>query len=114
MSNIAVEFNLLKKLDITAEYYYRETKDILLTLDIPLIIGLSAPSQNAGRLENKGWEIDATYKDHWGDFHFRAALNLSDVKNKILDLKGINETWLTVNREGYSMGSNGCLLLAGL
>ncbi len=105
MSNIAVEFNLLKKLDITAEYYYRETKDILLTLDIPLIIGLSAPSQNAGRLENKGWEIDATYKDHWGDFHFRAALNLSDVKNKILDLKGINETWLTVNREGYPMGS---------
>jgi len=105
MSNFAVEFSLLRKFDITAEYYYRVTDDILLNLDIPLIIGLSAPAQNAGKLENKGWEIAATYNDKFGDFNFSAMFNISDVKNKILDLKGINETGLTVNREGYSMGS---------
>ncbi len=105
MSNIAIELNLFKKIEIIAEYYYRETKDILLTLDIPLIIGLSAPAQNAGRLENKGWEVEAIYKDHWGDLNFSAAFNISDVQNKILNLKGINETGLTVNREGYPMGS---------
>ncbi len=105
MSNIAVEFNLLKKLDFTAEYYYRQTDDILLNLDIPLIIGLSAPAQNAGKLENKGWEVGVTYNDKFGDFNFSAMFNISDVKNKILDLKGVNETGLTVNREGYSMSS---------
>lgn len=105
MSNIAVEFSLLRKLDFTAEYYSRVTEDILLNLDIPLIIGLSAPAQNAGKVENKGWEIGATYNDRFGDFNFSAMFNISDVKNKILDLRGINETGLTVNREGYSMSS---------
>ncbi|MDD4227146.1 MAG: TonB-dependent receptor [Mariniphaga sp.] len=105
MSNIALEFNLLNKLDFTAEYFNRITDDILLTLDIPLIIGLSAPAQNAGKVENKGWELSTSYNDHFGDFNFSATFNISDVKNKILDLRGINETGLTVNREGYPMGS---------
>ncbi|HZH71637.1 MAG TPA: SusC/RagA family TonB-linked outer membrane protein, partial [Mariniphaga sp.] len=105
MTNVALEFNLLNKLDFTAEYYYRVTDDILLTLDIPLIIGLSAPAQNAGKVENKGWEISTTYNDRFGNFNFSATFNISDVKNKILDIKGINETGLTVNREGHPMGS---------
>ena len=103
MTNIALEFNILQKLDFTVEYYYRETDDILLNLNIPLIIGLTAPAQNAGKLENKGWEIAATYNDKFGDFNFSAMFNISDVRNKIIDLKGINETGLTVNREGYPM-----------
>ncbi len=105
MSNIAVEFNLFRKFDITADYYHRVTNDILLNLNIPLIIGLSAPAQNAGKLENKGWEVGATFNDQFGDFNFSAMFNISDVKNKILDLKGINETGLTVNREGYPLSS---------
>ncbi len=105
MSNIAVEFSLFKKLDIAADYYYRVTDDILLGLDIPLIIGLDKPAQNAGKLENRGWEIGATYNDRFGDVNFSAMFNISDVKNEILDLRGINQTGLTVNREGYPMQS---------
>jgi len=105
VSNIAVELTLLRKLDVTAEYYSRVTDDILLNLDIPLIIGLSAPAQNAGKVENKGWELGATYNDQFGEFKFSATFNISDVKNEIVDLKGINETGLTVNREGYPMSS---------
>lgn len=105
MSNVAVEFSLFKKLEITADYYYRVTDDILLDLDIPLIIGLSKPAQNAGKLENKGWEIGTTYNDRFGDVNFSAMFNISDVKNKIIDLRGINQTGLTVNREGYPMQS---------
>lgn len=105
MTNIGIDFNLFDKLDVTAEYYYRETDDILLTLNIPLIIGLSAPSQNAGKVENKGWELATTYSDRFGDFNFSATFNVSDVKNKVIDLRGINQTGLTVNREGYPIGS---------
>ena len=105
MTNIGVDFNIFNKFDVSAEYYYRQTDDILLTLDIPLIIGLSAPSQNAGKVENKGWDFSTTYNDRFGDFNFSATLNLSDVKNKVLDLRGINQTGLTVNREGYPIGS---------
>lgn len=105
MTNIGLDLSLFNKFSFYADYYYRVTNDILLNLNIPLIIGLSAPAQNAGKLENKGWEIGLTYNDKFGDLNFSAMFNLSDVRNKILDLKGINETGLTVNREGYPMYS---------
>ncbi|MDR2496422.1 MAG: TonB-dependent receptor [Tannerellaceae bacterium] len=104
-TNVGLDINLFNKLEINADYYYRLTDDILLNLNIPLIIGLSAPAQNAGKLENRGWEVGATYNDKFGDFNFSAMFNISDVKNKILDMKGINETGISVNREGYPMYS---------
>lgn len=103
--NIGLDATLFGKLNITADYFQRKTKDILLKLNVPLIIGMNAPSQNAGEIENKGWEIGATYTDRAGDFNYRVSLNLSDVKNKVIDLKGINEDKLEVNREGYAMHS---------
>ena len=105
MSNIGLELGLFKKFEFTADYYHRVTDDILLNLAIPLIIGQSAPAQNAGKLENRGWELGATYNDRFGDFNFSAMFNISDVRNKVLDLKGIDQTGLTVNREGYPMAS---------
>ena len=104
-TNFGLDVSLLNKLEINAEYYYRRTDDILLNLSIPLIIGLTAPAQNAGQLENRGWEVGATYNDRFGDFNFSAMFNISDVRNKVLDLKGINETGITVNREGFPMYS---------
>ena len=104
-TNLGLDLKLFDKLEINAEYYYRQTNDILLNLSIPLIIGLSVPAQNAGKLESRGWEVGATYNDRFGDFNFSAMFNISGVRNKVPDLKGINETGITVNREGYPMYS---------
>ena len=93
------------KLNITADYYVKKTSDILMTLNIPLTLGLNAPVQNAGEVENKGWEISANYQDNVGDLRYNIGFTLSDVKNKIIDLKGINNTGLLVNNEGYSINS---------
>ena len=93
------------KLNITADYYNRRTSDILMVLNIPLTVGLNAPVQNAGEVENKGWEIGAVYRDHISDLYYNIGITLSDVRNKVLDLKGIKNTGLIVNNEGYSMNS---------
>ena len=85
--------------------YYKKTKDILLQLDVPLIIGMKAPMQNAGVVENRGWDLSLSYNDKIGDFTYRATFNISDVRNKILDMKGVNQTGLLVNREGEEMNS---------
>ncbi|WP_437919967.1 TonB-dependent receptor [Sphingobacterium sp. LRF_L2] len=104
--NIGVDFVLFKNLTLTADYYHRKTSDILLQLDIPLILGLNAPYQNAGAVENKGWEVSLGYRSDWQkEFKYNLSLNISDVKNKILDMRGINQTGLTVNREGYPIYS---------
>src|SRR5690606_12975818 len=55
VSDIGIDLDLGNKFSISADYYYRKTTDILLQLDIPKMLGLNAPFQNAGVLENKGW-----------------------------------------------------------
>ena len=104
-TDIGIDATLFGKLNITADYFYKVTDDILMKLNVPLIIGMDAPSQNAGKMENRGWEVSVSYADQVGDFNYRASFNISDVRNKILDMRGVNQTGLTVNREGYEMYS---------
>lgn len=104
-TNIGIDATLFNRFNIVAEYFYKVTDDILLNLNIPLIVGLSAPAQNAGKVENKGWEIGLNYANWDNEFKYEIGFNLSDVKNKVLDLKGINNTGLTVNHEGHPMFS---------
>ncbi len=104
--NIGIDLTLFNNLSITADYYSRRTKDILLELDVPLIIGQKAPFQNAGVVDNKGWELGIVYKGSVKDFNYNVSFNVSDVKNTVVDMKGINQTArLQVNREGYSINS---------
>lgn len=104
--NIGINLTLMDKLNITADYYQRRTRDILLELDVPLIIGMKKPYQNAGTVDNKGWELGVSYRGNIKDFNYNVSFNVSDVKNTIVDMRGINQTAnLTVNREGYSINS---------
>ena len=96
---------LNNKFNVTLDYYKRNTYDILMILNIPLTVGLNAPVQNAGEVENKGWEVSASYQDKIGDFNYNVGFTMSDVKNKILDMKGIKKTGLQVNLEGYPINS---------
>lgn len=106
MTNVGVDVTLFNNLSITADWYRKITNDILLILDIPLYIGLNAPYQNAGKVSNVGWELGINYNGRAGkDFTYGINFNISDVKNKVLDLKGISTTGLRQNREGYSIGS---------
>lgn len=105
MSDIGVDMTLFSKLTISADYYVRKTKDILLGLNIPLIIGLNAPFQNAGVISNKGWEVAVGYTGNINEFKYGVNLNLSDVINKVVDMRGISENRLQVSREGYAYNS---------
>jgi TonB-linked SusC/RagA family outer membrane protein len=88
--NYGLNANFLRnKLSVEFDYYVKNTDDILLTLPIPSITGLSAGVQNAGSVENKGWDLQIGYNDQIGkDFKFGFTGVLSDVRNKVLDLKG--------------------------
>lgn len=105
VSDIGIDLVLWSRLSITADYYYRKTTDILLELDIPKSIGLGAPFQNAGVVENRGWDVSLGYNNQIGDFLYNVTVNVSDVKNKVLDMKGVARTGLQVNHEGYPINS---------
>lgn len=114
MSNIGIDARVFKKLSVSFDYYYKKTTGILLQLDIPRTMGVSAPYQNAGVVENKGWDLQIDYSNQDNAFKYGATLALSDVKNKVVDLKGIQQTGTIVNREGYPMNSLFLLRSQGL
>lgn len=80
---------LHKRLNLTIDYYNKQTDDILLNLDIPATIGLTAPPQNAGSVQNKGWEFSLNYRGTPGASGFRYSVggNLSINQNLVTDLK---------------------------
>lgn len=88
--NIGVDLGVLdNRLNFTFDWYKKVTDDILLALEEPSILGIVAPMQNAGAMENKGWEITMNWRDQIGEnFSYNIGFNLSDVKNKITDLRG--------------------------
>ncbi len=75
--NIGVDLALFKnKLAVTADYYTRDTKDMLMSIDYPGLLGTSAPASNAADLRTKGWELSLTWRDTFGE-HGRWGLNLA-------------------------------------
>lgn len=107
--NIGFDGSFLQnKLNVEFDYYIKNTDDILLTLPIPLTVGLSAGVQNAGKVQNKGWDLQIGYNDRIGkDIKFGITGVLSDVKNKVLDLKGTGPyiSGFQITREGEEIGA---------
>lgn len=78
-----------KRLTLTADYYRKLTSNILLNLDIPATVGLNAPPQNAGSVENKGVEIAVNYNSKpTSEIRYNIGANVSYNENKVTDLKG--------------------------
>lgn len=76
------------RLNITGDYYVRKITDMLQRFAVPLFVGMTAPWENAGSMRNNGWELSISWNDRIGDFNYYIKGNLSDVKNKVLDLYG--------------------------
>lgn len=79
------------RLNVTFDWYKKNTNDILLTMAIPGVMGYAnSPKQNAGKVENKGWDLTVSYNDKIGNVDYKVTGVLSDVLNKITDLGGLN------------------------
>ncbi|PWG78610.1 SusC/RagA family TonB-linked outer membrane protein [Pararcticibacter amylolyticus] len=77
------------RLSVTVDYFNKTTFDILLNLPIPLNTGLLETPQNGGKMLNKGWELQVGWNDRIGkDWKYSVSVNLSDYRNRVVDLKG--------------------------
>ena len=96
------------RISLTFDYYNKMTSDILMQLTMPTTFlgALAAPTQNAGKVRNRGIELSANYQDHAGDFTWQVGGSLSTVQNRIIDNHGIdNISGNIINREGNPIGS---------
>lgn len=90
ISNVGVDMDLWKgKFSLRAEYFYKKTSDILYNVSSSYVLGLASSEQNAGMVENKGWEFNLQHRNSLGEFSYNVSLNLSKVNNKVLKLANI-------------------------
>jgi len=100
---------LQNRLNFTADYYYKKTKDLLWNVTIPLSSGFSSIFSNHGTLENYGIELGLTYdlitSNQRGAFTWSTGLMYSMNRNKVLSMPGVTP--------GRTAGLSGHLKLDG-
>lgn len=88
------------RFSLTADYYHKNTKGMLLDLEIPKYIGYDNPSQNAGKMHTDGFDLELSWKDKIGEVTYGVSFNLSDYLSRMGDLKGTQFLGDKVKYEG--------------
>jgi hypothetical protein len=90
--NLGLDFTLLdQRLDVSADIYIRDTKNMLMNVHYPDILGTAAPKSNAADLRTRGWEISATWRDRINkDWNYGVTLALSDNTTEITKYENPN------------------------
>lgn len=95
MLNIGVDMAFFNnRLTVSVDWFKKNNMDALVRPSYPLVIGVwqkdtsrdYLPLENLGEVESRGWELNLSWRDQIGEVKYGAYFNLSDSRNKILDL----------------------------
>ncbi|MFY0652455.1 MAG: TonB-dependent receptor [Cyclobacteriaceae bacterium] len=85
--DIGFDLGLLdNRIFVTADYYVKNTSDLLNTVVLPSSLGFTSTIQNVGSVQNKGFELGVTAKILTGDFNWDLSSNLTINRNKVTKL----------------------------
>jgi TonB-dependent starch-binding outer membrane protein SusC len=88
-ADIGLDFGLFDN-RVTGEidYYVKNTKDLLLDVNVPAPTGFLRQARNIGSLENKGFELVLNTQNFVGDFKWMTSFNIATNTNKVTDIDG--------------------------
>ena len=91
--DIGVDFSLFDgRVRGNIDYYYKETKDLLLSIAVPSPSLITTQVANVGSVKNQGIELELGFDlIRNKDFSWDASLNFSHNKNEIMSLS--NDKW---------------------
>ena len=107
--NLGFDLGFLKnRLNVTADLYIRDTKDMLTTsLTLPDVFGAPSPKENCADLRTKGYEITVSWRDRHmvagKPFSYGISASLGDYKSKITKYKN-DDMLLTDHYVGETLG----------
>ena len=87
--DIGFDVSLMEgKINITADYYQRETSDMLVNIPVPISLGAPNNSilRNAGGIKNSGIELAVSYRQNKGAFKWSTDVNFATLKNEVTSL----------------------------
>lgn len=92
------------KLTITADWFNKHTFDILRGSQVPLWLGLNAPTINNGAVRNKGFELAAQYRDNISkDLSFSIGANVQRYRNILEDYGSTEIGGRSIRQEGQEL-----------
>ncbi|WP_242094371.1 SusC/RagA family TonB-linked outer membrane protein [Aestuariivivens sediminicola] len=89
-TDFGLDASLFKgKLELTADYFKKTTKDMILINAPNTHTGVSnGPPSNVGTVENVGYEFSVNYRNFDKALKYSVGMNLSSIKNELIDLGG--------------------------
>jgi hypothetical protein len=88
MTNLGLRIKILKRFDVSAEWYNNKTVDLLTRVDVSQITGGDTQiNRNVGSVQNRGYELTLTSKNiSTPVFEWTTQINMSHNQNKLLKL----------------------------
>jgi TonB-linked SusC/RagA family outer membrane protein len=75
-------------LSLTADYFIKNTSDMIVRVPIPVFAGVGPPYVNAGSMNNKGIELALNYRNSIKNFTYDIGINASKIINNVSNLGG--------------------------
>lgn len=87
-TDIGLNVELLDgRLTFEGDYFIRNTNDILFAQPNPGVTGVREPTnRNLAKVQNRGWEIFAGWKNKVGDFSYGINFNLTHVESEVKNI----------------------------
>lgn len=106
--NYGLDLYLLEdRFKLNFDYFIEHRKDILTSRQVvPGYLSIALPTANLGKVDNKGFEVNLTWRDKVGDFSYYIGTNLSYAKNKIIFMDEITYDYEYMQRTGRPVGQN--------
>lgn len=101
------------RLSVGIDWYTKTTKDLLVPAPVMPESGYSTMTINAGKVQNKGLEVELTWKDNIGDFRYSISGNIATLKNEATYLDPSIERIAGATVEGASPGAIRCYFEQG-
>ncbi|MDP3444355.1 MAG: SusC/RagA family TonB-linked outer membrane protein, partial [Ignavibacteria bacterium] len=92
------------RLSAEFDYFVKNTKDILVQLPIPSLLGgVTAPYENVGEMKNTGFEFSFNWRDRMDNgLSYNLGTNITFVENEVVKFREDSPDQLYLIREGYS------------
>ncbi|GAB2780707.1 TonB-dependent receptor [Rhabdobacter roseus] len=86
-TDIGLDLGLFNdRITILADYYIKNTSDLLINVQIPRTSGFQTAFKNIGEIQNQGFEFELTTNNLVGAFRWTTSLNMTFNRNKVLSL----------------------------
>lgn len=87
-ADVGLDIGIWKdKLSFTVDYFIKTTSDMLIPVPMPLIGGSAKPPYlNAGKVENKGLEMELNFKNNDHLLKYDIGINFATIYNKVISL----------------------------